>query len=225
MATRRLYYNNSYYYFNFSHFKELINIKNTTENKRLYIIEEELADYTNSSKSAVHNWRNEQNGPGSIEIVEKIAEYFNLTKVNSLLTKERNNMLKILSEMQIQSMKRIYDSILCFLNTFYITDGFNNIWLDNLIPKFNENKILEYAENEHNKVKLVLKQEFFYLKNTKVYVDLENYIYNDLYDIYDEKLSYAFRFEAEGKEYGTPTTYEDYCYALDLLNQIISRYT
>jgi hypothetical protein len=49
------------------------------------------------------------------------------------------------------------------------------------------------------------------------------YSENDLYDIFDGKLGYAYRFEAIPD--GNPTTQDDYNKALKSLNEIVEKYT
>ena len=61
-----------------------------------------------------------------------------------------------------------------------------------------------------------------FLKNTEIYEKIGNFIYNDLYETFENKLSYAYRFEAEVS--GNPSTYEDYYKALSTINQIIDKY-
>lgn len=62
-------------------------------------------------------------------------------------------------------------------------------------------------------------KERMLLKNTEVYEQIGNYIYNDLYDIFSNKLDYEYRFEAIVD--GNPTTDEDYDKALDKINSIV----
>ena len=65
-------------------------------------------------------------------------------------------------------------------------------------------------------------RERMILKNTKLYEEMSNFIYNDLYDIFDGKLEYAYRFEAIPN--GNPTTEEDYNKAWNKINSIIDKY-
>ena len=101
----------------------------------------------------------------------------------------------------------------------------NDLWFEiEKEPSARENELYEIANKEHKKVMLVLKKEYFYLKETKAYYDLENYIYNNLYDIYDGKLSFGYRFEATGEKDGEPTLEEDYNKAINDINDIIDKY-
>ena len=132
--------------------------------------------------------------------------------------------MKKLSEIELMSVKKIYESIIEFLEYFNKTNGFNDLWFDfkNTDPSLREDKLWEIAEQEHNKVMISLKKEYPIIGKLQVYTEISNYIYNDLYDTYDGKLSYAYRFEAvPGEE---PTTYDDYTKAYKRINDIIDDY-
>lgn len=224
MASRKFYYNDDNYYFDFSKFNELFINKSKKEKVKVGILEEKIANYINISKESIHNWRFKINGPGDIEIIKKLAQYFNLTSINLLLTKKKDGEKnKMLNELQIISTKRIYDSVLDFLELFRNTNGFNDIWFDlDCKPELREDELWNIATKNFDKVVLQLKKEFLYLKNTSIYEKLEQYLYNDLYDTFDGKLSYAYRFESQVD--GNPDTIEDYDKALNKLNEIIEEY-
>ncbi len=225
MAFRKLIYNDASFYFNFSVFKDLFTKKHIKENIAIGKLEEDIANKINVTKEAIHNWRFTKNGPADIELIKQIANYFNLSDIDILLTKMKGDNNKMLNDLQIQSVKRVYDSIIDFLEIFNKTNGFNDLWFEiKEKPEFRENELYEIATREHDKVMLSLKKEYFYLKGTKVYSDLENYIYNNLYDIYEGKLSYGYRFESEGEVHGTPTLSEDYNKAINSINNIINKY-
>ena len=59
-----------------------------------------------------------------------------------------------LTEIELMSVKRVYESIIEFLEYFYKTNGFNDLWFDfeNLKPSLREEKLWEIAEKEHDKV-------------------------------------------------------------------------
>ena len=225
MAFRKLKYNNGNYYFNFSAFKDLFAKKHDKDKIKIGKLEEDMANEINVTREAVHNWRFTKNGPADIDLVKKIANYFNLTSLDILLTKKKGVDNKMLNDLQIKSIKKVYDSIIDFLEVFNNTNGFNDLWFEiKEKPEFREDELYEIATREHDKVMLYLKKEYFYLKGTKIYTDLENYIYNNLYEVYEGKLSYGYRFEAEGEEHGTPTLSEDYNKAINTINIIIDEY-
>lgn len=78
------------------------------------------------------------------------------------------------------------------------------------------------ADEMHRKIELVLDQEYFDLRDTDIYNELCEFVSDELIDIYDGKVSYAYRFEAYAD--GNPTTSEDYDKAMIKLNGIIEKY-
>ena len=131
-----------------------------------------------------------------------------------------------ISTLQIESIKRIYDAIIDFLDDFFKTDGFTGgLWcvFSERGSKNPEQEICEYADKKHEKVRKVFLKEYFYLHDLEVYSEINNYIENDLIDIYAGKLSYGYRYEENSD--GNPTTFDDYSKALERINEIIEPYT
>ena len=222
---RRYEINEFDYYFNYQRFNELF-----TKNKGRKLIgdlEQELADSIHVSKDAVHSWRNRVQSPNDLDIIKNIANYYKLRDFKYLLIiKGEKKRMNNFNELQINSIKRIYDSIIEHLDYFEKTDGYNDLWLDfidkGIKPECIEDKLYETAEKELNKVMLCYKKEKILLKNTKVYEEIGDFIYNDLYDIFDGKLKYAYRFEAIPD--GNPTTDDDYNKAMNKFNSIVDKY-
>lgn len=188
--------------------------------------EEILAEKLFVTQSAVHNWRFASNGPGSLELIEKIAELLSISDYKLLLkTVVEVNKMADYSTLKIESIKRIYDAIVDFLDDFYKTDGFTGeLWYE-FARKGSRNPELDingYAEDKIRYIESVLRKEYFYLHDTEVYGELCEYVDNDLWETFDGKTSYAYRFEA-GAE-GNPTTEEDYNKALKRINEIIEKY-
>ena len=128
-----------------------------------------------------------------------------------------------LNDLQLLSVKRVYDAIIDFLDEFEKTDGFNNYWFKlTCDSKDRPGEICDIALKYVDKVILVLQKEYLFLKNTDLYRDLKEFVYNDLYDTFDGKLTYAYRFEAIPD--GNPTTDDDYYKALNKINSIINKY-
>ena len=86
-------------------------------------------------------------------------------------------------------------------------------------PEFEINNLVD---SYMYKIFLVIKQEYFDLHDCDIYDELYEFVNNDLYDIYEGKVSYAYRFEAIPD--GNPTTSEDYSQAMNRLNSIIEKY-
>lgn len=224
---RKLSYKNKVWFFDNEKFKAVLKKHAEDNNKTLTVLDDDLASYLSVSISAIKNWKQGYNST-DISTLEKAAKYLNVD-IESFLTeflhKEKNMPINepfILTEKQNDSVKKVYDSIIEFLDEFYKTDGFNDLWY---VYKDNgsnhpEDDLYEYAQKYINKVYLCLDKEYFYLHESKIYDSLENFIYNDLVETYNGKLEYAYRFEAQVD--GNPTTKEDYCKALEIINSIIT---
>lgn len=217
-------YKDSFYFFNHNIFNDMFNKKKTKEKLNITSMEEQLANTINVSKDTVHGWRFSTYSPNGLDVIENIAKYFGCEMDELLCYKENDAKMKKISDVELLSVKRVYESIIKFLEYFYETDGFNDLWFDfeKIQPSSREEKLWEVAEKEHSKVMLSLKIEYPIIGKNQIYTDLSNFICNDLYDIYDEKLTYAYRFEAIVD--GNPTTDEDYAKAYKKLNEIIDSY-
>ncbi len=202
------------------------------EKLKIQDLESNIGEYLSVSRDAVHNWRFGQTGPSDIETIQKISEYLNLSDYKMLLKKRKESAVMIVSERQRDSLKRIYDAIIEFLIEFQKSDGFNSYWY-----KFEkvcnseehiENNIYYIAEEAQNKVINVFQKEHIVIHKLDVYPELEEYVYDDLCDIYDGKLSYAYRFEAGVENVDgtrdTITTSEDYTSALTKINELLYPY-
>jgi len=217
-------YKESFYFFNHDMFNDIFNKKHNKDNLMIKDMEEKLAAAVNVSKDTVHSWRYKTYSPNDLDLVKNIANYFGYDEDVLLCKKGEDTKMKKLSEIEKISVKSVYESVLGFLEYFYKTDGFNDLWFDlkNMDSSLKEEKLCEIAEKEHDKVILAFKKEYPIIGKMQIYTDLENFIYNDLYDMYDSKLTYAYRFEAIPD--GNPTTDEDYTKAYKKLNEIIDFY-
>lgn len=222
---KKLYkYKNSFYFFDHNIFNDMFTKKCNKEGVRITIMEEQFANAINVSKDAVHGWRFNTYSPNDLNLIENIAKYFGCKMDEFLCNKEGDVEMKKISDVELMSVKRVYESIIKFLEYFYETNGFNDLWFDlkKIEPSLREEKLYEVVEKEHSKVMLSLKIEYPIIRKNQIYTDLSNFIYNDLYDIYDGKLTYAYRFEAVVD--GNQTTDEDYTKAYKKLNDIIDSY-
>ena len=222
MTTRKIIINNNIYYFNFEIFNDLFTNKCKNDKIQKSELEFNLAEFVNKSTDAIHNWRFIQNGPSDLETIKLIAIFFGINNYDILLEeKEKKYSMKKFNDLEILSLKRIYDAVIDYLEIFRQSNGFNDYWFDiKKEPNQREDVLYDIAIKEVEKVQLVYKKEYMLLRNTKIYNELGNFINNDLYDIFDGKLSYAYRFEATNEE--QPTTDEDYYKALNKINNIIN---
>ena len=208
------------FYFNFSKFNDLFrqNMR-SIEDK-----EQELSDYIHAPKSTIHSWRNYEKSPSEIAVIKSLSKYFKLKNYKDLLTTKEK--MSEINDIKINSIKRIYDAIIEYLDYFYNTDGYNDLWEcfeNNGVNKEDiEDKLYAGAIEELEEVILCYKKERMILKNTEIYDELGKFIYNDLNEIFDGKLEYAYRFEANFND--NPTTTDDYNKASNKLDEIIDKY-
>ena len=187
-------------------------------------MEEKIGSFVCVSSSAVHNWVQGENGPDNIDIIIKLAEFFNIKFELLLKNMDAEKKKDNLNNRQLDAIKRIYDEIISFLHEFQNTDGFNSLWYEYYDSGESdpEEKIYEYIDKKLEKVFLAFDKEYFDLHDLAVYNEIENYINNDLYDTFDGKVSYGYRFEADGVN--QPTTRDDFLNALKSINSIIEKY-
>lgn len=216
------------YYFNFSSFKNAFNNYHKAEDLSIGEAEQQIADELYVTSSAVHNWRYKKNGIADLETVKKLASLFNIDYMILLEESREITMKEKYTDLQIQSIKRVYDEIIDFLYYFLETDGFNDLWIkytDNGV-QYNliETTIYEFADAEIRKLDARLQKEFFYLHDLSVYDSLYDFVWEDLVSAYDGKCSDAYRFEAVVEDVNGNrglSTSEEYLKALNKLNDIV----
>lgn len=190
----------------------------------------ELSEQLNISQNSIHNWRNGLNGPSGLEMIKTAAiildvDYFKLLKEEKEVEINKVDNVKKLkgyTDLQLISIKKIYDQIILFLDEFRNTGGFTTtLWYEYSDKGYKdpESAIYDYVEGKLEIINLVIEQEYFYLHDLPIYEEIIEYYCNDLYDIFNGKLGYAYRFEAYAE--GNPTTDDDYSKALERLNSII----
>lgn len=194
--------------------------------------ENELGDSLSVSSNAIHNWRFGMNGPSDVETIKQLAVCLEIADYMLLMKNGKGKTVMQISERQKDSLKRIYDAVIEYLDLFQRTDGFNDYWhqfsgrgdeLEQI-----ENMLYEIAEKEQHKVELILAKEYIEIHKLPVYGQLEEYVCDDLCETYNGKLSYAYRFEAPVENIdgirSVVTTSEDYTHALKKINDILENY-
>lgn len=224
--TTMFYIENEKYQFDCLSFNRCIDQYAKKNNIKKGKIENILADKLFVSSSAIHNWRFGSNGPASIDLIKNAAKYLKVDYMTLLRKNKETKEMKELSTLQIESLKRIYDGIIDFLDEFEKTDGFTGtLWyeFERKGSRDIEADIYDYAQNRIEKVQKVFLKEYFYLHDAEIYHEINKYIENDLYDTFNGKLEYAYRFESVPN--GNPTTFDDYSKALQRINELIEPYT
>ena len=175
--------------FNVRLFQELFNKNAKNNNIGIGVYEEEMSNVLFVDKSAIHNWRMNINGPGSIEIIQKIAKFWNinyevlLVEVNDMRVEAGNN-TKRLSESEKAALKKVYHSFLNYMKTFENTYGF----------------LFNADGSEYD-----IKNAYFMYENLKYalqleYVDLKRTVYDELEAFFGGKLTYTLQHEYLPKE-------------------------
>lgn len=213
--------------FNKEGFRHVLKQKARQEHTTMGKLEEQLAGTLYVSPDAVHKWHQANSGgPGSYEMVKKLAEAMGLSDCSNLLTFIDDGGIEMerLTDRQKTAAKRIYDICIWFLYEFNRTDGFNAYWLEfqKSGSEDPESDIYDMVEGMIGKINLVLDQEYFDLRGCDLYNELCEFVSEDLYATFNGKLSYAYRFEAIPD--GHPTTDQDYDRAMIRLNTIIDKY-
>ena len=109
-------------------FKELFTSGRKKADKSVLEYETELGDALSVSNNAIHNWRFGMNGPSDLETIKQLAEYLDISDYMLLLKDGKENMVMQISERQKDSLKRIYDAVIEYLDKFQQSDGFNSYW-------------------------------------------------------------------------------------------------
>jgi hypothetical protein len=158
--------------------------------------EQTLADQIHVSQAAVHNWRMGLNGPSDLDKVKGIAEVLNLDTMNLLIEKrgEMMNREQILTDRQLEALRRVFVSIEEFFMTYDETEGFSAYYdYDGKKPV---KPCIDAAETAYRKVEKTLRLEYFDLGNTEVYHQLIDFWDEDLFSlIQPEKLTPRYRYE------------------------------
>ena len=160
-------------------------------------VERSLANGLNVSTDTVHKWHYGMSTPTDVDLVKELAKILDLEDFATLLkSADGGNSMGKLTERQITAVKKVYDICIWFLTEFSNTDGFNDYWytLQDKGVKDPEVAIADMADEMHRKIELVLDQEYFDLRDTDIYDKLCEFVSDDLIDIYDGKVSYAYRF-------------------------------
>lgn len=211
--------------FDSNNFKILLKSYGKKNKLKSQNMEQSLANGLNVSTDTVHKWHYGMSTPTDVELVKELAKILDIEDFTTLLRSVNGgNSMGKLTGRQITAVKKVYDICIWFLTEFSNTDGFNAYWysLQDKSVGYPEEAIADMADEMHRKIELVLDQEYFDLRDTDIYNELCEFVSDDLVDIYDGKLSYAYRFEAHAD--GNPTTSEDYDKAMIKLNKIIEKY-
>ena len=211
--------------FDSNNFKILIKSYGKRNKLKSQDVERSLANGLNVSTDTVHKWHYGMSTPTDVDLVKELAKILDLEDFTTLLkSADGGNSMGKLTERQITAVKKVYDICIWFLNEFSNTSGFNDYWytLQDKGVEDPEEAITDMADEMHRKIELVLDQEYFDLRGCDLNNELCEYVSDDLYETFNGKLAYGYRFEAHPN--GNPTTTEDYDRAMIRLKTIIDKY-
>lgn len=201
--------------------------KQHKDKKRIKLrdIESIIANAVHVSDEAVRNWRYGKNGPSELSMIEKIREVLELKELTSLLIEyDGGENMVALADREKTALKKVYDSIIDFLYEFIDTDGFEIVMYDiehGIKCDFSE-KMYDEINDKVKNVYRTLNKEYFDLGRHEVYNELNEYINNYVYDMFDGKFAYR-----DGKTVVIQsglTSEEEYANALSALNRIVEKY-
>lgn len=218
-------YRNKSYQFDAKKFDAISKQYKSKKRKTLAGVEYEIASKINVSEDAVRNWRYGKNGPSSLEIIEQISKVLGLKDLTSLLVEfEGEKKMYAMNDRERIALKKVYDSIIDFLYEFAETDGFELV-----IDDMKSGTKCEITENMYDEISKKLSnihrtynKEYFDLGKHEVYIELNEYINNYIYDMFDGKITFE-----NGKIVVKPrklTVEEEYANALSALNGIVDKY-
>lgn len=207
-------------------FRYLVTQKSRKEKVAKSKLEVQIAENIGVSANTVHKWLYNGGGPMDVALIGPLATALGIADPTELLifTDDGGTEMEKLTDRQKNAVKRIYDICIWFLYEFNQTDGFNACWDDfqDAGSEDPEEDIYDMVEKMLGKVRMVLDQEYFDLRDCEIYDALCDYVSEDLYNTFSGKLSYAYRFEAMVD--GNPTTTQDFDRAMIRLNTIIDQY-
>lgn len=194
-------------------------------NKKLGELVVEISDKIGVTSEAIRNWRRGINGPVYESYIDALERKFGLTKGRLLKEVKGEKKMQKLNDRQVTATKKVYDKFVEFLDEFKVTDGFNITYSDFKAKGAKDplSATYDYLEKKQNEILLVLDQEYFDLRGTELLNELYEYAYDDLVDIYNEKISDSYRIAASVDGEGV-TTNDDYCDAMAKLNSILEKY-
>lgn len=193
-----------------------------------------IAEKLNVSTHTVHNWLYGSGGPSDIEMIKNLALVIGDINYKALLQERKEGCegMKI-TDRQLDSLKRIYDAVIDYLGEFMETNGFSSYWIDEEAYLLSSNydreaRVEEIVDNAINKVIYTVKKEFFELHNLEIYEQIEDFLYDKLYESISGKKTEPFYRMEHGEERADGTRIlqveEEYLLILDGFNSLLEPY-
>ena len=193
--TRIFDYEDKKVVFDRSQFNFVFNSYRKSNNTSVMQLENDLASSVFLSREAIHNWRNGYNGPSDIQTVKLVAGFLKVSPESLLVEhKEKNGKMKQYTNTQLESLKRLTDTLWEYIYMFIVTEGFSTYVDLSSGEQGLPDSGPDYQDEYFDKVTSVFQREYFTLHGLDVYVELEA-LANDISSAYDE--DYRFMTEEE----------------------------
>lgn len=191
--------------------------------------ETNLATSISLSSETIHSWRFKKNAPADIDTIKQLAKFFGANDYLLLLNKKIGEKSMTANDRILDSLKRIYDAIIVYLDDYDSSSAYLDQFYEFKEKKYSDEEarleIYGIADAKLHKVEVVLLQEYIILHKLDIYSTLENYVYRELCDLWDNKLDYESPkgiqiYETNQGAY----CHEDYEVAFNKINEIMSEY-
>ena len=230
--TRTFHIDGYDYNFNFAAFNRFFKAYQLRGKMTVSDTERQMADLLHLSADTVHGWRFASNGPSDTETIKSMANILGIRSYLLLLNKKIEVQQMTRDDRILDSLKRIYDAVVYYLDDFDTSSGFTDYWTKLHYKGFDiniiEGEMQEIASNKLHKVEIVLQQEYIILHKLDIYSELEKYIYEDLCNIWDGKLNYYCRIDGvdtiEKCVTQEMSVHEEMTIALNRINEMMSEF-
>jgi hypothetical protein len=230
--TRTFHIDGCDYNFHPAAFNRFFKTYQTREKMTVSDTERKIADSLHLSIDTVHGWRFGNSGPSDIETIKSLETILGIHNYLLLLNKKIEVQPMTTNDRILDSLKRIYDAVVFYLDDFDTSSGFTDYWTRLHYTGFDinmiESEMQEIASNKLHKVEIVFQQEYIILHKLDIYSELEKYIYEDLCNIWDGKLNYYCRIDGvdtiEKCITQEMSVHEEMTIALNQINEMMSEY-
>jgi transcriptional regulator with XRE-family HTH domain len=192
-----------------------------------------LAEKLYVTPSAVHNWRMGLNGPSDLNRIRELSKVLGVPYRNLMKSIKKEPEMEILKDYEREALSRVYGSILNFLFLYSDTDGFvwDRYFSTEMHGQFQRQFGIygsefsisgnDLAYESFEEVERCLQREYVNLGKNPIYEELDNYLEDILYKVFDGRLDPDFRFEPHDEDFSDWPNEID---AINALNEIVNKY-
>lgn len=189
---------------------------NPTLTKLEYRIEVGINSNSVSEKT-VGNWLN-GSAPGDIDTMKALAKFWNIDVMELLVEGGERKMPTELSDSQIMSVKRIYDSLIDYLDEFERTNGFDSMYFNDI----DSTELDTFVNYKWLDVYKAYQKEKLFLADLDIYAAFYDFICNDLSEMTEDKV--GIDRPVTSSEGTILSTEDEYDKAMSALNDLLDEY-